>query len=152
MKILLTILALIYVLSPYDILPDFIFGWGWLDDLIFLGFLWRYFYSAKKKGLGSQWFHRTDQQFYRNQNQERFSDGKTSGTYSQSREKTTAQDPYAVLEIRQGASPEDIKQAYRKLANKYHPDKLQHLGEEFKELAEKRFKEIDQAYRTLMHK
>ena len=42
-----------------------------------------------------------------------------------------------------------FKKVYRQLANKYHPDKVQHLGEEFKELAENRFKEIQTAYREL---
>ncbi|MBW2252595.1 MAG: DUF1232 domain-containing protein, partial [Deltaproteobacteria bacterium] len=47
MKIILIILAILYVLSPYDILPDFIVGWGWLDDVAILGFLFRYLYFNK---------------------------------------------------------------------------------------------------------
>ncbi len=50
------------------------------------------------------------------------------------------------------ASTEEIKHAYRELAGKYHPDKLEHLGDEFKALAEMRFKEIQQAYQELTGK
>jgi DnaJ like chaperone protein len=57
-----------------------------------------------------------------------------------------------VLGIERSASVEEIKHAYRELASKYHPDKLEHLGEEFKVLAEKRFKEIQQAYQELTGK
>jgi DnaJ like chaperone protein len=56
------------------------------------------------------------------------------------------------LNVPKGASIEEIKKAYRELANKYHPDKVQYLGDEFKELAEKRFKEIEEAYRKLVPK
>jgi DnaJ-class molecular chaperone len=59
---------------------------------------------------------------------------------------------YMVLNVPRNASPEEIKTAYRKLVNKYHPDKVFHLGEEFRELAENRFKEIEEAYRKLMPK
>ena len=48
--------------------------------------------------------------------------------------------------------PEEIKNAYKQLANKYHPDKVLHLGEEFKKMAEERFKEIQEAYRELIPK
>jgi DnaJ like chaperone protein len=63
-----------------------------------------------------------------------------------------ADDPYTVLEIPKDATEEQIKTAYRKLANKYHPDKVLHLGEEFRKLAEKRFKEIQKAYQELVNK
>jgi len=53
-NIILIILAILYVLSPYDILPDMLVGWGWLDDLAILGLLWRYFYSKKKKQYAYQ--------------------------------------------------------------------------------------------------
>jgi DnaJ like chaperone protein len=55
-----------------------------------------------------------------------------------------------VLGLDRGASRDEIQKAYRALANKYHPDKVQHLGEEFRALAEDRFKEIRQAYVSLM--
>ena len=47
-KIILIVLALLYTLNPYDILPDFIVGWGWLDDIVTLGLLWRYLHAQKK--------------------------------------------------------------------------------------------------------
>ena len=49
-------------------------------------------------------------------------------------------DYYATLGLKKGASPEEIKKAYRSLAMKHHPDRG---GDE------KKFKEIEEAYRTL---
>lgn len=40
----------------------------------------------------------------------------------------------------------DIKGRYRDLVHKYHPDKVSHLGEEFQDLAHRKFQEINQAY------
>ena len=59
---------------------------------------------------------------------------------------------YKVLELHESATQADIKRAYRRLAAQYHPDKVEHLGDEFKALAEKRFKEIQQAYQELRAK
>ncbi len=62
---------------------------------------------------------------------------------------STAQDEarfYAVLGLEQGADFESIKKAYRKLSMQYHPDKVAHLGEEFKRVAEEKMKEINAAY------
>ncbi len=57
-----------------------------------------------------------------------------------------------MLGVSRNASSEQIKSAYKGLAMKYHPDKVMHLGEEFKVLADKRFKEIQQAYMELKPK
>ncbi len=54
-----------------------------------------------------------------------------------------ARDYYEVLGIARGASPEDIKRAYRRLARKYHPDVNKEAG------AEETFKEINRAYEIL---
>ena len=35
----LMVLALLYVVSPFDLIPDFILGWGWLDDIVIGGWL-----------------------------------------------------------------------------------------------------------------
>lgn len=145
MKTLLTILAILYAVSPYDILPDFAVGWGWLDDLIILFLLWRFFYSAKRSPFQQRRFDNRNYRYtYKgNEKSERTGSGKSSGTGHASK------DPYAILGIERNATQPEIKKAYRQLANKYHPDKVHHLGDEFKALAEKRFKEIEEAYRIL---
>ncbi|HEX9565428.1 MAG TPA: molecular chaperone DnaJ [Gemmatimonadaceae bacterium] len=53
-------------------------------------------------------------------------------------------DYYSVLDVQRGASDDDIKQAYRKLAMKWHPDRNNGSKE-----AEERFKEITEAYDVL---
>lgn len=56
----------------------------------------------------------------------------------------TVKDPYKVLGVSENATPEQIKKAYRKLANRWHPDK--NKGDK---KAEEKFKEISQAYEVL---
>lgn len=53
---------------------------------------------------------------------------------------------YATLGLEKGASAEEIKKAYRKLSMQYHPDKVRHLGEEFRAIAEEKMKEINAAH------
>ena len=61
----------------------------------------------------------------------------------------TVRSPYEVLEVRPGASQEEIATAFRKLVQQYHPDKVVNLGPELRELAEQRMKEINGAYEQL---
>ena len=145
MRFLLALLGLSYVFCPYDLLPDFFLGLGWIDDLTVLGLLWWYFFGRKRFKYQGQGYYEKGRQSSAGQSGERSYEEKTAGTeYNK--------DPYSVLGVGRGASPEQIKQAYRQLANQYHPDKVLHLGEEFRELAETRFKEIQEAYRELSAK
>ncbi|MEW6009140.1 MAG: molecular chaperone DnaJ [Candidatus Omnitrophota bacterium] len=59
---------------------------------------------------------------------------------------TTQRDYYDILGVKKTASIDDIKQAYRQLALKYHPDRV---PESEKKHAEERFKEISEAYAVL---
>jgi len=58
-------------------------------------------------------------------------------------------DPYEVLEIQRGASKDEIKTAYRKLAKQYHPD--MHVNNPLKDLAQEKFIEVQEAYDQLMN-
>lgn len=56
---------------------------------------------------------------------------------------------YKILEIDSTATVAQIKSAYRKMAKKYHPDKVGHLGEEHRKGAEEKFRQVQKAYETL---
>lgn len=58
-------------------------------------------------------------------------------------------DYYEILGLQKGASADDIKKAYRKLAVKWHPDKWQQASEAEKKTAEEHFKELAEAYDVL---
>jgi len=53
---------------------------------------------------------------------------------------------YDVLEINKSVTDAEVKVAYRKMAKKYHPDKLAHLGPEFKNAAKEKFIKVQEAY------
>ena len=134
---MVSILALLYTFFPYDFLPDFLVGWGWLDDIIILYLLWHYFFRGRRVQPGSTG--------PRPENQQNTNSDADSSARGQSIPKT----PYEILDVPLGASQEDIKAAFKQLAGKYHPDKVEHLGDEFKALAEEKFKEIQEAYQQL---
>ena len=57
--------------------------------------------------------------------------------------------PYKSLEIEPTATNEEIKKAYRRMAMKYHPDKVNDLGEDVKRSATEKFRFINEAYENL---
>ena len=57
---------------------------------------------------------------------------------------------YELLGVSRQATNEEIKRAFRHEISRYHPDKVQHLGREFQELAAIRAADLTQAYRILM--
>lgn len=56
---------------------------------------------------------------------------------------------YTILELKENATTEEIKKAYRTMAIKYHPDKVAHLGEEFQKGAKEKFQKVNEAYESL---
>ena len=55
--------------------------------------------------------------------------------------------PYEILGVKEGASQEEIKVAYKKLVKKYHPD--QYINNPLSDLAQEKIKEINEAYDSL---
>jgi DnaJ like chaperone protein len=127
------IIAILYILSPYDLLPDFIPVRGWIDDAVVMVLLYRYVskYLARRRSRAKP---ADTGQAEQPRSSDRGNSPKT---------------PYEVLGVSPSATEEQIRSAYRKLASQYHPDKVAHLGSELQELAEKRFKEIQTAYQHL---
>ncbi len=56
---------------------------------------------------------------------------------------------YKILEIDKSDSDEKVKSAYRELAKKHHPDKVQHLGEAYVKAAQDKFQKIQKAYEKI---
>lgn len=57
-----------------------------------------------------------------------------------------------VLGLEDDHTPSVIKSAYRRLAVKYHPDKVSHLGDKIREIAEQEMKKINEAYEYFQEK
>lgn len=56
---------------------------------------------------------------------------------------------FRVLGVKTNASDDDIKKAYKRLANRYHPDKLLGLNDDEKEQAAGQLQRVKQAYDVL---
>lgn len=75
------------------------------------------------------------------------SKGETDSIIAQFRPSNSSN--YRILEINPDATDEEVKKAYRKMAVKYHPDKVATLGEDVKKAAEEKFKAVSQAYEAI---
>jgi DnaJ like chaperone protein len=53
---------------------------------------------------------------------------------------------YKILEIEPSCTNDEVKKAYRRMAMKYHPDKVSHLGDDFRKTADEKFKKVNEAY------
>lgn len=58
-------------------------------------------------------------------------------------------DAYQILEVQREASDEELKKAYRRMATKYHPDKVAHLGEDVQKAANEKFQKVNEAYEKI---
>lgn len=72
-----------------------------------------------------------------------------SSSYSSPSTSVNLENDYKVLKIEETATDVEIKRAYRKLAQEYHPDKVNHLGEELRKAAEDKFTKLNQSYERI---
>lgn len=120
-------IPVIYFLSPIDLFPDFI-PFARIDDVIFaLIFFFMLERSQTMRGFFSE--------------AKRAAKGKPP--------KDGEQSPYDVLGVKKGAAQREIKQAYRQLLKRYHPDKFVHMGDAYVETAKRKTQQIVEAYQAL---
>ena len=136
LKYLLIIIALLYLLFPRDLIPDFFGrGLGLIDDLLLIAAL-SYFYRKRLRDLADR------------------TAGESAQAGGETHRKKAIQsdrafDPYQILGIPTSSSQETIRNAYRSRMTEYHPDKVTHLGSELQELAHRKALEIQKAYQQL---
>jgi DnaJ like chaperone protein len=131
-----------YIASWIDLLPDTIIGLGWLDDIaVAIAMVWFFTSWLPKNKHRVYWFSpktKTGPQ------------AEPQGAGGSVNEAPTGKlDPFEVLNLHRGASPEEIKLAYREMLSKYHPDKVSHLGEDFQKIAHEKAVDIQRAYEAL---
>jgi DnaJ like chaperone protein len=56
---------------------------------------------------------------------------------------------YKILEIDPTSSNDEVKKAYRRVAMKYHPDKVSHLGDDIRKSADEKFTRVNEAYEKI---
>jgi len=61
----------------------------------------------------------------------------------------SADNAYKILEIEKSATDAEVKTAFRTMAKKYHPDKLQHMDEAYRKGAKEKFHKVQEAYETI---
>jgi hypothetical protein len=144
---LLLLLCALYVVSPVDLLPDFFGLPGRLDDLLVaLGALF-YLYSTSRKASGVGGTRRDRSP--RGEGGGRREQGKSDGAFS-SEPPPGPQSPYEILGVDPGADLAEIRRRYREKLLQYHPDRVQHLGTEFQEMAERKTREITEAFQKIL--
>jgi DnaJ like chaperone protein len=132
LKTILIIFGLVYFLFPFDLIRDFIPYIGYFDDLALI--IWIIYLLNKNRQTINSKKQKTG-----------FNNFNSSGFSDKNRIKTC----FEVLGLNENCSNEEIKKAYRALVSKYHPDKVEHLGDDFKEFAHEKFVEIKNAYEEI---
>jgi len=122
-------LVLLYLRSPVDLIPDAT-SVGFLDDLLVAA--GAYVWLRRRLGL-----------------EQPSSPRQEAPRQPKSKPDDRSWDPYAVLGINHGASQAEIAQAYRAQMKRFHPDRVDDLGEDLRRVAHEKTLEIQRAYREL---
>ena len=133
-----------YVVSMIDLIPG-LSPISFLDDIIvIIAMIWFFTTWLPKNKHRIYWFRPKARAG---------ASHRAGGTSGQAKGgKGVEFDPFEVLKVRRGASPEEVKAAYREIISKYHPDKVAHLGEEYQQMAHEKVIDIQKAYEALCGK
>lgn len=104
---------------------------------------------AMKIGISPEDFHSIKAAYLAYNSRNSYSGNYNSGGSSSSSKGMSLDLAYQILEIDKNADEQQIKKAYRKMAMKYHPDKVNNLGEDVKKSATEKFKAVNEAYHTI---
>lgn len=142
------ILVALYFISPVDIFPDFLGLPGRVDDFLvaLVGLYYMYSHSSRRQRRAGPG---TGAGRARSPREPGGAEEKDAGSGEASGSGGGPPDPYAVLGVSREASFPEIRRRYRQRLLEIHPDRVQHLGPEFREMAERKTLELNEAYRRV---
>ena len=142
------VLCVLYFILPVDLIPDFFGLPGRVDDVLVGLLTLLYMHAASRRRMSRD---------------PRDAGGRTAGPGDSRREgrgkadggtprteRAAPADPYAVLGVSRETPTVEIRTRYKDLLLQYHPDRVQHLGEELRETAERKTQEINVAYQRIL--
>ena len=136
----LILAAVVYLVLPFDLIPDFLGLPGRIDDFALMAWVAWFYRNLVRLFVAAGSPHEAAGA----------SSGERSGQGARSEPRQTkAFDAFSVLGVTRADSSDAIHAAYRARMQEYHPDKVAHLGEELQVLAHEKSLEIQRAYRQL---
>ena len=135
LKVIILLLTAGYILMPMEILPDFLGIFGRIDDFLILCLALYYLKYNRFPSFQAHKKEKPDPEFKSDTHHKNHADSEFN--------------PYKILGIEKGATEKEILSAYRKESQKYHPDKVIHLGKEHQTGAEEKFRRVQEAYEKL---
>jgi uncharacterized membrane protein YkvA (DUF1232 family) len=132
--IAVTVVWVVYLVSPIDLIPDFFGLFGRVDDVAVGVFLYR-LYRHHRAHYGSPSRPSTE-----------------TGRGETVSKEATSGDPYTVLGVASNATRAEVEQQFRTLMQQYHPDKVAHLGAELRSLAHEKCLELQRARERILQR
>lgn len=132
--VLLLILAILYFIIPYDLIPDSLGRIGRLDDVLFLlAIIGWYFFKPLYDEISAKVRQKSNANYHQQQNST----------------PASIENAYEILGVTSAASLSEVKKAYYQLIKQYHPDRVDDLGPELKVLAGSKTAQLNAAYEML---
>jgi len=142
-----SLLIILYIVAPIDLIPD-LFGLpGRLDDLLIALGAAYYLRTISKKRLREKGSARSDGGDRRRAEEQK---DQASENGSSKKPPPEPEDPYKIIGVNRSQSLAEIQRRYKEKLLQYHPDRVEHLGGDLKELAEKKTKELNQAFQRIL--
>ena len=140
------LIIIIYILFPMDLIPEFFGPAGILDDLLIALGLFYYLRSLSKKKLQAGPADEAGRRYDpgRSDQHQHYSNKEAPST-----DDKKVMDPYEIIGVSRDRPFEEIQKKYKEQVLKYHPDRTQHLGKELQELAEKKTKDLNEAFQRI---
>jgi len=137
--LLMIILAIFYVIFPYDFIPDYLGRVGRVDDvLVLVIIIWIFFFKPL--------FDELKNSFKKN------ASSRTAGSSSNEQNRDYQTQAFQILNIQPTDDISVVKKGYHEIIKLYHPDRLEGLGPELRQLALEKTRDINEAYDFLCQK